>query len=277
MAEPDQDRTSDRTSRGQGLQMPQLGLGVWKLADDGVCEAAVTSALETGYRHIDTAQIYGNEASVGRAVAASDLPRSQVFVTTKFNPTQDDPVAELKSSLDRLALDHVDLYLLHWPTERTAATWEAMQQARSDGLTREIGVSNFSLAEVDQLLAGTTHTPAVNQVQFNPFAYRRALLEGCGARDIALVAYSPLGMGGHLEDPTVAGIAKRLGVSVAQVLIRWCLARGVSVIPRSGNSERIRLNYEAAQVELGEADLALLDSLDTTGQTDRAREVKFWE
>jgi diketogulonate reductase-like aldo/keto reductase len=266
-----------RVTLSQGLVMPRLGLGVWKLEDDGACEAAVSAALEIGYRHFDTAQIYGNEASVGRAIRASGLDRSEVFVTTKFDPAKADPVAELEGSLTRLGLDFVDLYLVHWPADRADAAWPGMQDALGMGMTRSIGVSNFSLADLDQLLSTASAIPVVNQVQFNPFAYRRALLDGCMARDVSVVAYSPLGMGGHLNNPTVGGIAKRLGKTPAQVLIRWCLDRGVAVIPRSGNAARIRLNFEASDLRLSQDDLDALDALDATSGTDRAREIKFWE
>lgn len=260
-----------------GSTMPRLGLGVWKLADDGACEAAVAAALDAGYRHFDTAQIYGNEAAVGKALKAAAPDRDDIFVTTKFDPDRSDPEEELRGSLSRLGLDHVDLYLVHWPLESPTAAWPGMERALEAGLTRAIGVSNFSLAEVDELLETAAVPPVVNQVQFNPFAYRKVLRDGCMSRDIGLVAYSPLGMGGHLENPTVAEVAERLGKTPAQILIRWALQREVAVIPKSGNPERIRLNSEVFDFTLDQEALDALDALDSTGLTDRAREVKFWE
>ena len=271
-------QTDDRQMvLSDGSTMPRLGLGVWKLADDGACEAAVEAALASGYRHFDTAQIYGNEAAVGKALRASAPDRDEIFVTTKFDPDKVDPVEELRGSLSRLGLDQVDLYLVHWPAKGATAAWPGMERALEAGLTRSIGISNFSLAEVDELLETATVRPVVNQVQFNPFAYRQALLEGCASREVHLVAYSPLGMGGHLEDPTVVEIAERLDKSPAQILIRWALQRDVAVIPKSGNPERIQLNSAVFDFELDAEALAGLDGLDETGRTDRAREVKFWE
>jgi len=260
-----------------GSRMPRLGLGVWKLTEDGACETAVHAALESGYRHFDTAQIYGNEASVGAALRASGLDRDEIFVTTKFDPSKSDPMEELHGSLSRLRLEQVDLYLVHWPLESSRPAWTGMEKALEGGLTRSIGVSNFSLAELEELLEVASVPPVVNQVQFNPFAYRRALLDGCAERGVGLVAYSPLGMGGHLDDPTVAGIAERLDRRPAQILIRWALQRRVAVIPKSGDPTRIRLNSEVFDFTLAHEDLDALDALDATGLTDRAREVKFWE
>jgi diketogulonate reductase-like aldo/keto reductase len=260
-----------------GSRMPRLGLGLWKLVDDGACEAAVESALDAGYRHFDTAQIYENEANVGSALRASGIARDELYLTTKFSPTKTDPLGELQGSLERLGLDYVDLYLVHWPLNSATDAWPGMEKALASGLTRSIGVSNFSLADIDELLGATSVPPVVNQVQFNPFAYRKALLEGCASRGIGLVAYSPLGMGGHVENPTVSAIADRLGRSPAQILIRWCLERDVAVIPKSGNPTRIRLNSEVFDFALEPEDLEALDGLDETGLADRAREFKFWE
>ena len=260
-----------------GSRMPRLGLGVWKLADDGPCQRAVEAALEAGYRHIDTAQVYGNEVSVGRALRASGVERADVFVTTKFDPSRADPLEELQGSLERLGLDRVDLYLVHWPLHGPVRAWPDMEKVLHAGLTHSIGVSNFSLEELDVLLAAASVRPVVNQVQFSPFAYRRALLDGCVAQGVGVVAYSPLGMGGHLTNPTVWAVADRLGKTPAQILIRWALERGVGVVPKSGDPTRIRLNTDVFDFTLDEQGLEELDALDATGGTDRAREVKFWE
>ena len=204
-----------------GRQIPLLGLGVWQLPNGSATVNAVRWALELGYRHIDTAQAYGNEESVGRGLVESRIPRDQVFITTKFSPSRRDPVAELQRSLQRLRLDYVDLYLIHWPAGGATWAWPGMQRARELGYARSIGVSNFGVQELDQVLAAATSPPVVDQVQFSPFEYRRALLEAARKRDLALEAYSPLGTGRHLSNPTVRRIAAQAGRTPAQVLLRW--------------------------------------------------------
>src|SRR5690349_1674408 len=162
-----------------GTELPLLGLGVWQMPDGPECVNAVRWALELGYRHIDTAQAYANETSVGRGLRESGVARDEVFVTTKFYPRRRDPVAEAETSLRRLALDHVDLYVVHWPQGGATWAWPGMERARELGYARWIGVSNFSFDEMDQVTVDATVMPAVNQVQFSPFAYRRGLLEEC--------------------------------------------------------------------------------------------------
>jgi diketogulonate reductase-like aldo/keto reductase len=261
---------------GDGNEIPLLGLGVWQVPDGPECENAVRWALELGYRHIDTAQAYGNEASVGRALRDSGVPREDVFVTTKFYPARKDPEAEAQRSLERLGVDSVDLYIIHWPQGGPTWAWDGMQRAREQGYARSIGVSNFSLAEIDELLAVADIPPGVNQVQFSPFEYRRRLLEGCEERGIVLEAYSPLGTGRHLGDKRVAEIASRVGRTPAQVLIRWCLQRDLVVLPKSTHRERIEENAQVFDFTLSGEDMAALDALDTTDGTDRARERKWW-
>jgi diketogulonate reductase-like aldo/keto reductase len=233
-------------------------------------------ALEAGYRHIDTAQAYGNETSVGRALRDSGLPREDVFVTTKFHPGRKDPEAEAQRSLERLGVDSVDLYIIHWPAGGPTWAWDGMQGARERGYARSIGVSNFSVAELDELLAVAATQPAVNQVQFSPFEYRRALLEACERRQVAVEAYSPLGTGRHLGDRTVAEIADRLGRTPAQVLIRWCLQRDLVVLPKSTHRERIEENAQVFDFTLPDDAMAALDTLDGTAGTDLALERKWW-
>jgi 2,5-diketo-D-gluconate reductase A len=259
-----------------GNQIPLLGLGVWQVPDGPECENAVRWALELGYRHIDTAQAYGNEASVGRALRDSGVPREDVFITTKFDPGSKDPEAEAQRSLERLGVDSIDLYIIHWPQGGPTWAWDGMQRAHERGYARSIGISNFSLAELDELLGVADIRPTVNQVQFSPFEYRRGLLEGCGARDVVLEAYSPLGTGRHLGDERVAEIAARLDRTPAQVLIRWCLQRDLVVLPKSTHRERIEENGAVFDFELSADDIAALDALDTTGGTDAAREHKWW-
>jgi len=257
-------------------EIPLLGLGVWQIPDGRECEDAVRWALEAGYRHVDTAQAYGNERSVGRGLRDSRVPREDVFVTTKFEPARDDAEAEAEVSLERLGVEYVDLYIVHWPEGGPTWAWDGMQRARDRGYARSIGVSNFSIAQLDELLAVAGTPPVVNQVEFSPFAYRRALLEGCEERGVAVEAYSPLGTGIHLGDERVEQIAGRLGRTPAQVLIRWCLERDLVVIPKSAHRDRIEENAQVFDFTLSDDDMAALDALDTTGGTDRAVESTWW-
>ena len=253
-----------------------LGLGVWQVPNGRECVDAVRWALELGYRHIDTAQAYGNEESVGQGLRESGVPREEVFITTKFFPRRKDPVAEVERSLQRLGVDHVDLYITHWPEGGPTWAWPGMERARELGYARSIGVSNFGVDELRELLATATVPPVVDQVQFNPYAYRKALLDSCRKSGIALEAYSPLGTARHLDSDTVARIARRHGRTPAQVLLRWCIELGIPVIPKSTHRDRIAENAELFDFALSPDDLAELDGLDRTGGTDRALERKWW-
>ena len=270
--------TADGRSRvlADGNEIPMLGLGVWQIEDGRVSVDAVRWALELGYRHIDTAQAYGNEKSVGRGLRESGVPRDEIFVTTKFYPRREDPVAEIEGSLERLGLDHIDLYIVHWPQGGPTWAWPGMEEARERGLTRSIGVSNFDATELEQLLAGASIPPVVDQVQFSPYEYRRGLLEACGAHGITLEAYSPLGTGRHLGSDTVAAIASRLGRTPAQVLLRWCIQHDVPVIPKSTHRERLAENANVFDFSLADEDMSELDNLDETDGTVRALGRKWW-
>ncbi len=259
-----------------GTEIPTLGLGVWQVPDGPECVNAVRWALEAGYRHIDTAQAYGNEESVGQGLRESGVPREDVYITTKFYPGSKDPVAEAERSLQRLGIDRIDLYIIHWPRGGPTWAWPGMEQAKQRGYARSVGVSNFSVAELDEVIAAASDRPVVNQVQFSPFEYRKALLQACSERDIALEGYSPLGTGRHLSDGTVVEIAERLGRTSAQVLIRWSLQRDLIVIPKSAHQNRIDENGQVFDFELSDDDMARLDALDRTGGTEQAREQKWW-
>ena len=259
-----------------GTEIPLLGLGVWQVPEGRECEDAVGWALEVGYRHIDTAQAYGNERSVGRALRDSGVPREEVFITTKFFPRHQDPAAEAERSLERLGVEFVDLYIIHWPEGGPTWAWDGMQRARESGHARSIGVSNFSIAELDELIAVADVAPTVDQVQFSPFEYRRRLLDACEERGVVIEAYSPLGTGRHLGDHTVAEIAERLGRTPAQVLIRWCVQRDLVVLPKSTHRERIAQNAEVFDFTLSDKDMAALDALDGTDGTEQARESTWW-
>ena len=215
-----------------GHQMPVLGLGVWQVPEGAVCVNAVRWALDLGYRHIDTAQIYGNEASVGRALREAGVPREQVFITTKFYPGHTDPVAEAEQSLRRLGVDYVDLYLVHWPQGGPVWAWPGMERSRERGLARSVGVSNFGASDLAAVMNAGTIPPAVNQVQLSPVYYRRALLDACRERGVLVVAYSSLGTGRHLEDGTVKRVARRVG----RPPHRCCCAGACSMISWSSPS-----------------------------------------
>jgi diketogulonate reductase-like aldo/keto reductase len=259
-----------------GAQMPMLGLGVWQVPNGRECVDAVRWALELGYRHIDTAQAYGNEESVGQGLRESDVPRDEVFVTTKFHPARKDPVAEVERSLERLGLDHVNLYIVHWPKGGPTWAWTGMERARELGYARSIGVSNFDVAELRQLAANVSVAPVVNQVQFSPYEYRKGLLDACRKNDIVLEAYSPLGHGRHLASETVMLIAQRLGRTPAQVLLRWCIERHIPLVAKSMHRERIAENMQIFDLTLSNEDMAELDALDHTGRTEAALERKWW-
>jgi diketogulonate reductase-like aldo/keto reductase len=274
--------TGEVTTDGRALTLadgnllPMLGLGVWQIPNGPECVNAVRWALEAGYRHLDTAQAYGNEESVGQGLRESGVPRDEVFITTKFFPRHSDPVAEAQRSLERLGIDQVDLYIIHWPQGGPTWAWPAMERALELGYARSIGVSNFDVGELEQVVAAANVAPAVNQVQFNPFKYRRKLLEACRSHAVVLEAYSPLGTGRNLRDNVVNEIAQRVGRTPAQVLVRWCLQHELPVIPKSTHRERIEENAQVFDFVLSDDDMAALDALDETRGTDRAQERKWW-
>jgi diketogulonate reductase-like aldo/keto reductase len=270
--------TADGRARvlADGNEIPLLGLGVWQVPDGPECENAVRWALELGYRHIDTAQAYGNEESVGRALRDSGVPREEVFITTKFYPAREDAEAEAERSLERLGVDQLDLYIIHWPQGGPTWAWPGMERARERGYARSIGVSNFNVSELEELLSVAETPPVVDQVQFSPFKYRRKLLQACEERNVALEAYSPLGTGRHLSDERVRRIAERAGRTPAQLLLRWCVQRELVVIPKSTHRDRIQENAKVFDFTLSGEDMAALDALDETGGTDRALERLWW-
>ena len=255
-----------------GIEMPVLGLGVWQLAAGPETERAVEWALEAGYRLVDTAAMYRNEHSVGAALRRSSLPREAVFVTTKLPPPHVDASRQLARSLERLGLEYVDLYLIHWPLPfGNTRVWHQLEALQERGLAREIGVSNFGVERLEKLLGRARRPPAVNQVQFSPFSYRRGVLQYCLERGIVFEAYSPLDRGLGVGHTTVAAVAGRLGRTPAQVLLRWAIQHGAVVIPKSSRRDRIVSNALVFDFELGEDDMRLLDGLDRTGGSASAR------
>lgn len=248
-----------------GTAMPRLGLGVYQIAAGGSCRRAVEHALKIGYRHVDTASFYGNEADVGRALRESALPREQMFVTTKLWNSDQGYASAIKAaekSLERLGLDRIDLYLIHWPEPgKRHDSWRALIDLRRRGLVRSIGVSNYTVAHLEELMASSDIVPAVNQVEFNPFLYQRQLLDFCAANGIALVAYCPLARAQKLGDPRLKRIATKYGKTAAQIMIRWTLQHGVGAIPKSSRPERMKENGSVFDFALDDDDMAKLDAL----------------
>ena len=244
-----------------GGAMPLLGFGTWQITGP-TAQSATETALEAGYRHLDTATIYRNEREVGAGLAASGVARDEVFVTTKCPPDQAGSARSvLEQSLELLGLDRVDLWLIHWPGAGPAL-WEAFVAAREEGLVRDVGVSNYSLDMLDECERATGVLPAVNQIRWSPLLHDSAVEQGHRDRGVVLEGYSAL-RGGTLDHPVITGIAERLGRTPAQVIVRWHLEHGTVVIPKSTNPERIRSNADVDGFTLSADDVAALDALGT--------------
>jgi diketogulonate reductase-like aldo/keto reductase len=256
----------DSATLADGGRMPLLGFGTWQITGD-LARRSVLTALAAGYRHVDTATVYGNEAEVGAGLAGSGVPRDEVFVTTKCPPHNAGRELEtLAASIDALGTGYVDLWLVHWPGGRGAdvAMWRAFLEAQEQGLARSVGVSNYSLRQLDELERESGVLPAVNQVEWSPLLFDRAVLDGHRERGVVLEGYSAL-RGGTLEQPTVRSVAARHGCTPAQVIVRWHLQHGVVVIPKSVHEDRIRGNAQVAGLELTAEEMADLDALGHPG------------
>jgi diketogulonate reductase-like aldo/keto reductase len=248
-----------------GIEIPYLGLGVYQARAGQQAQNAVKWALETGYRQIDTAKFYANERDVGEAVRANAVPREEVFVTTKLwnsDHGYEQALQAFERSNKALGLDYVDLYLIHWPQGNRADSWRALLEIYESGKSRAIGVSNYTIRHLEELLSDSPVVPAVNQVEFHPFLYQKNLLEFCRAHGIQLQAYSPLTKGYRLNDANISHIAGHYGKSNAQIMIRWALQHDVVVIPKSSNQGRIQENADVFDFKISEADMAFLDALD---------------
>ncbi|MDH6242986.1 aldo/keto reductase [Mycobacterium sp. OTB74] len=251
-----------------GAVIPAVGLGVWQTPADDT-ESAVTAALHAGYRHIDTAAAYGNEPEVGRGLKNSGVARADVFVVTKLWNSEhgyDKTLAAFDASMKRLGLDYLDLYLIHWPMPAQnlfVETFKAFAQLRDEGRIRSIGVSNFEPEHLTALIDGTGIVPAVNQIELHPLWPQAELRETHARLGIATEAWSPLGQGSLLQDPTVVAVADRHGKTPAQALIRWHLQLGNIVIPKSVNPDRIASNFNVFDFELSEQDMASIATLDS--------------
>jgi 2,5-diketo-D-gluconate reductase A len=250
-----------------GTQIPQLGFGVFLVPPEQTTEV-VARALATGYRHIDTAAAYSNEAEVGQAIRASGVERGEIFLTTKcFNDDQGYEQAKraFHTSLERLEMDYVDLYLIHWPVpahDRYVDTWRAFIELRDEGLIRAIGVSNFQPAHLERLIAETGETPVINQVELHPYFQQRGLLHEHQELGIVTESWSPLARGEVLSDEAITAIAEEHDKTPAQVVIRWHLQLGKVVIPKSVTQERIEKNFDVLDFELSAADMEAIDQLD---------------
>jgi diketogulonate reductase-like aldo/keto reductase len=258
-----------------GRHIPTVGFGVWRVADHEAAQA-VTLALDAGYRLIDTAKVYGNEAGVGKAIRESNIPREEIFVTTKlWNTDQgyDTTLKAIDESLKQLGLDYVDLYLMHWPfaakpseivgtpPNKRKETWKAMEEILQSGKAKAIGVSNFTIKHLEEMKNYATVMPAVNQIEFHPFLYQKELLEYCQTNQIIVEAYCPLVHGEKLQDELITAVAQKYGKSNAQILLRWSIQKGCIPLPKSVHKERIAENIQVFDFALNDDDMHTLDSL----------------
>ena len=258
-----------------GATIPQLGFGVFQIPPEDTADA-VREALEVGYRHIDTAEMYGNEAGVGEAVRSSGLDRADVFITSKLSNAAhrpEDARRAFDETLEALGFDYIDLFLIHWPLPTRydgdfVSTWRTLEEFKADGRARSIGVSNFQVAHLERLAAETDTVPAVNQIELHPYFLNENVRSHGEAQGIATEAWSPIAQGNVLDDPVIAGIAERVDRSPAQVVLRWHIQRGTIVFPKSTTPSRIRENFELFGFELAPQDVEKIDNLDQ-GETGR--------
>jgi diketogulonate reductase-like aldo/keto reductase len=257
-------KTDSRIKLNNDIHIPIIGLGTWIL-NGKTAYNAVKWALESGYRLIDTATIYGNERKVGEAIKDSEIPREEVFITTKVWKSDqgfNNALAAFDKSLKKLGLDYIDLYLIHWPVVgKTIETWKAMEKIYVDGKARAVGVSNYNIFFLSELFNNSNLIPAINQVEFSPFLYQEELLKVCNKHNIHLEAYSPLTRGYKLDHSKLVEIAQKYNKTVPQILIRWGLQHHIIVIPKSGNKTHIKENIDVFDFSLKNDELSHLDNL----------------
>jgi diketogulonate reductase-like aldo/keto reductase len=262
---------ASRVRLNNGVEIPYLGLGTYLITPGRLTQAAVTHALLAGYRHIDTAKIYRNERDIGIAVREVGVPREEVFIATKlWNIDQgyEKTKQALQQSLRQLDMDYVDLFLMHWPvTDHRLESWRAMEELLDEGQCRAIGVSNFTIKHLEELLENCTVVPALNQVEFHPWLYQKELLTFCQSQGIQLGSFSPLTKGRRLNDSVITTIAERYNKTSAQILIRWALEHRLVVIPKSGNRERIRENADIFNFFITPEDMTILNVLNENLRT----------
>lgn len=264
---------SDQHILNNDIPIPGIGFGTWQIRFNGHAKKAVEVALGAGYRLIDTARIYGNEKGVGRAIRESGIAREEIFVTTKlwnFDQGYDKTIRAFESSLNNLGLEYIDLYLIHWPVpDKRLESWRAMEGIYKSGRMRSIGVSNFTVSHLEELLQHAEVTPAVNQIEFHPFIYndQKKLLDYCQQQGIIIEAYSPLAHGERLHDPVITAIASGHQKTNAQVLLRWCIQHGTVPLPKSSHLERIAENLAVFDFELTDGDMDKLNGLSDGSRT----------
>ncbi|MBV6715636.1 aldo/keto reductase [Paenibacillus chitinolyticus] len=256
---------SDATVLNNDVRMPWFGLGVWKAAEGGDVERAVRTAIELGYRSIDTAAVYGNEAGVGQAIKDSGAKREDLFITTKVwnaNQGYETTLQAFEESRGKLGLDYIDLYLIHWPVKgKYKETWKALEKLYRDGSVRAIGVSNFHVHHLEDLLKDSEIVPAVNQVEFHPRLTQQPLRDFCRKNGIQLEAWSPLMQGQLLDNPVLTEIGEKYGKSPAQTILRWDVQSGIVTIPKSITPERIAQNADIFDFELTSEEIERIDAL----------------
>jgi len=248
-----------------GVQMPLLGLGVYDMYRKEA-EQAVLDALETGYRLIDTAALYKNESDIGNALKQSSIPRNQIFITTKVGDADqgyDTTLKAFDTSLNKLQMDYVDLYLVHWPIKgKRKNTWLALEKLYAEKRVRAIGVANYLIPFLEELNTYASVMPVLDQVEFTPWLFQKSLIDYCSAANIQLQSYSPLTRGKKLDDPRLLKLCGKYGRSPAQIVLRWNLEHGISTIPKSSNKKRLQENFETLQFTLSKEDVQFMDSFD---------------
>lgn len=258
-------KLSDTVKLANGVEMPRLGLGVWKAKDGEEVQNAVKAAIQTGYRLIDTAAVYKNEEGVGKAIKESGVSREDLFITTKvWNDDQgyDSTLQAFEESRKKLGLEYIDLYLIHWPVKgKYKETWKALEKLYEDGLVKAIGVSNFQVHHLKDLLSDAKVKPMVNQVEFHPYLTQKELLSYCNEENIQLEAWSPLMQGEVVRVDVIKELAEKYGKTPAQIVLRWDLQHGVVTIPKSVKEHRIRENADVFDFELSQEDMDKLDAL----------------
>lgn len=257
-------KLSDKVKLNNGVEMPMFGLGVYLTKQGKETQSAVKHALTVGYRLIDTASMYGNEKDVGTAIKESGVPREEIFVTTKLwndDHGYDKALKAFEKSLKKLDIGYIDLYLIHWPAgNKRNDTWKAFEKIIETGKCRAIGISNYMINHIKELLSFAEVVPAVNQVEFSPYLYQKDLLEYCNSNKIQLEAYSPLARGRKLDDPTLNAVSNKYSKTPAQIMLRWALQHKVVVIPKSSNNNRIEENADIFDFNLDDEDMQILDS-----------------
>jgi diketogulonate reductase-like aldo/keto reductase len=252
------------------MNIPTIGFGTWQILLNGKAKRAVTEALETGYRLIDTAMVYGNEKGVGAAIRETSVPRDEIYLTTKlWNSDQgyESGLRAFETSLTRLGLEYVDLYLIHWPkgSELTRQSWRALEEIHENGRAKNIGVSNYDIEELKELLGYAKVLPAVNQIEFHPFIYQdqKPILDYCKEQGIVVEAYSPLARAKQMNHPVIAEVAEQSGKTAGQVMLRWCVQHGTVPLPKTTHKERMIENLDIFDFELSAEQMEKLDSLST--------------